>query len=255
MTESNVNSTAANEFDIPMDPPADAPQPAAQVQNTLELLEKLMQGGPADGADDAAGDDGGGAGDGAPAGDGAGEGPSEIDTIMASLEDEPQAIKDAVRASLEKGMKLEAALAEIQEQRASEESAKLQAKAEENLIAEATDLTKKYPGFTEADLVTTLSAISKMPKALAEALTLEESAARALGREVLESRRSAPTTPRGDAPAVPRTSDPAVVIGDATPGPGAADKPFDAGTGGDFMDIANFVTKTAGNSLVAGSQR
>jgi len=103
--------------------------------------------------------------------------------------------------------------------------------------------------------VTTLDALSKMPKALAEALTLEEVAVRVIGRDALEARRTVAGTTTGTLPAVPRTADPAVVIGDATPGPGAADKPFDAGSGGDFMDIANFVTKTAGNSLVSGAQR
>lgn len=251
MSDTNVSGSAANEFDIPMDTPEQAPEPtpAQQMQSTLDLLAKLAGAdAPAPAAEtetpekaepEAAGD---------PV-------KSEIDTIMESLADEPQAIQDAVRAALEKGVKLESALAQLESERAAEQDSKLVEQAEQTLIADAVELSKKYPGFSEADLVTTLTAISKMPKALAEALTLEESAARALGREVLESRRSVPVTPGGDPPAVPRTSDPAVVIGDATPGPGAAEKPFDAGSGGDFMDIANYVTKTAGNSLVAGSQR
>lgn len=248
MSDTNVN-TNGGEFDIPMDPPAEEPTPAVQMQSTLSLLEKLVQGDPPPAAPEPEAEPA--AEPAAPAAPDT----SEIDGIMAALVDEPQAIQDAVRAALEKGVKLETALGELQRDRAAEVDTKLAAQAEQNLVSETVALTKQYPGFTEADLVTTLTALSKMPKALAEELTLEEVAARTIGRDALESRRTVAGTHTGFEPAVPRTADPAMVIGDATPGPGAADKPFDAGSGGDFMDIANFVTKTAGSSLVSGAQR
>lgn len=250
MSEPNV-TTSGGEFNIPMDLPEaeqpDVAQPATRLSETLDALSK-MAGLPAPGEkaepepEPAAKEE--------PAGD---PEPSEIDNIMAALEDEPQAIKDAVRAALEKGVKLEAALNEINAERAEARDATELKAAEDNLVAEVSELAERYPGFTEEDLRVTLTAISKMPKATAEALTFEEAATRALGRDVLESRRTGTPALGGRTAATPagRTADPAVIIGDATPGPGAAEKPFDAGSGGDFMDIANHITKHAGASLVS----
>lgn len=248
MTDNNLN-TVTNEFNIPMETPEEKPEPG--FDETLKALQSIVGGPDDDAPEDDPADDPPGADD-KPAEK---PGASEIDAIMAKIEDEPESVQEAVRAALEAGKSAEQAVRELQSARQTEIDRSEALRAEENLVAEVTDLAEKFPGFTEKDLSATLLHLSKLPKPLAEALTLEEVAARALGRGTLEARRTAAPAPGGNATPAERTPDAATIIGDATPGPGSAPRAFDPGSGGDFMDIANHVTKNYGNTLVERASR
>lgn len=249
MTDTNLN-VVTNEFNIPLPPekPADPPPPT--LEDVMKALAKVEDDPPP--ADPPA------APPAAPPAKPA-EPPAdppkpstkeEIDALLNALEDESDGVRNAIKAALEKGANATEMLTRLMAERQADIDARESVGAEEQLVAETAELGKMYPGFTEADLKATLEHLAKLPPALAEELTLEEVAARALGRDTLEARRTAPPAPGGDAPSDRRTPDAATIIGDSTPGPGAAPKPFDAGTGGDFMDIANHVTKNFGSTLV-----
>lgn len=234
---------SSNEFDIPMGSADDSPAP--DVSEYLAALSRVIEEPEAEPSPEAT----------KAREDAEAARKASIDEVMAKLEDESDAVRDAVRTALEAGADAKQAVRDIlaREQAKADES--LLSKAEEQLAREADALQKVYPGFTEGDLKVTLEALAKLPQHLAEALTLEEVAARALGRATLEARRQAAPAPGDKLPPVGRTSDAATIIGDATPGPGNAPTAFDPGTGADFMDIANHVTRTAGNTLVSGATR
>lgn len=233
-------NTSGNEFDIPMETPTDSPT----FDDTMAALQAII-GAPREPA--AAPAPAEPAAEGAPDAEAT---PDPLAEILSKLEDEPEAVRDAVKIALESAQdattKANALIAERDAQAVERETQE----AMNQLAVEAGELQKAYPGLTVEDLSKTLEHLSTLPKDLAVELTFEEVAARAIGRDVLAQRRGTTMRPMDEHPARRMSPDAASIIGDATPGPGAAAGRFDPGTGNDFMDIANFITKTDGHNLV-----
>jgi hypothetical protein len=177
---------------------------------------------------------------------------AQVDELMKDLEDESQSVQKAVRKALEKGMQASDTLEALLDQRD-------QILAEERLVQNVDELAKRYPGLTPDDVVKTLEHMNtKLSPALAEELSFEEVALRALGAEILEQRKvklaplakePAPSNSAAPGPGVRR---PAVaeIIGDATPGSPGDGKPFEAGYGNDFNDLARHIVQKHGSDLV-----
>lgn len=186
----------------------------------------------------------------APAPDPAAARSAKVDALMQELAEEPEAVQKAIRAALQEGMEAKEAIAVVMQHRE-------QILAEDQLIKDVEGIEKAYPGFTAEDLKATLAHIQKLSPQLAEELSFEEIAARAIGRDVLEQRRVKPQAPRSGAPptdggAVPparRQPAAAQIIGDASPGD-PQPRQFDPGKGSDFQDLARLIVKEDGASLV-----
>lgn len=238
---SDVN-TSGNEFDIPMEAPAEAPA----FEDTMAALQAIINSperaaAPASEVKPEASPEGA---------DEPEVEPDPLAGILERLEDEPEAVRDAVKLAIDRANEATAKANELLTERNTKTHEAEVSAAMEQLAIEAGALQKEYPGLTPADLQKTLETLSTLPKDLAVELTFEEVAARALGRDVLAQRRGTTMRPMDDHPARRLSPDAASIIGDATPGAGAAAGRFEPGTGNDFMDIANFITKTDGHNLV-----
>lgn len=238
-------NTSGSEFDIPMEAPVETPafeDTMAALQAIINSPERAAAPAPAPAPEKEA----------APA-DGSEkptEEPDPLAEVLQRLEDEPEAVRDAVKLAIDRANEATAKANELLAERNTKTHEAEVSAAMEQLAIEAGALQKEYPGLTPADLQKTLETLSTLPKDLAVELTFEEVAARALGRDVLAQRRGTTMRPMDDHPARRLSPDAASIIGDATPGAGAAAGRFDPGTGNDFMDIANFITKTDGHNLV-----
>jgi len=176
---------------------------------------------------------------------------AEIDKLMVALKDEPEAIQAAVKRALEAGVDAQEAVAAVLQERDS-------VIAHAQLVSEVNELAKKYPSFDKKQLQTTLDHLSKLPRPLADELSLEEVARRAIGEDALQKAKEPPKPPAPKpAPTTgavlrPGSRLPAVaeIVGDATPGSMGDDKPFDPGKGNNFNDLASFIVKKHGDSLM-----
>lgn len=178
------------------------------------------------------------------------ESKKEVETLMAELADEPQSIQAAVRRALESGMQAKDAIEAVLAERDN-------IIAHAQLVSEVDALGKRFPSFTPEMLQKTLDHLSKLPEPLANELSLEEVAARALGRDALEQAKAQPKPPApkaapNGAPSRPghRMLAEAEVIGDATPGAPMDGKPFDAGRGNSFNDLAAFILQKHPGSIM-----
>lgn len=173
----------------------------------------------------------------------------ELEALMEKLADEPDSVRQAVRRALESGMDAKEAVDAILTERNN-------IIAHSQLVKEVDELSKAYPSFTPEQLQTTLDHLSKLPAHLADALSLEEVAVRAIGRDALNAAKEQPKPP-APKPGTPPASRPgsrllaeAKVIGDATPGAPMDGKPFDAGRGNSFNDLASFIVQKHGSDLM-----
>ena len=178
------------------------------------------------------------------------ESAKEVEALMQALADEPQSIQAAVRRALESGMQAKDAIEAVLAERDN-------IIAHAQLVSEVDKLGKQYPSFTPEQLQKTLDHLSKLPAALADELSLEEVAARALGRDALEQAKAQPKPPApkaapNGAPSRPghRMLAEAEVIGDATPGAPMDGKDFDPGRGNSFNDLAAFILKKHPGSIM-----